>query len=317
MKPAIALQTLLAAMLVLAAGAAQAGKAPAHSDFTGIWTLGSLTELERPKAFKTLVVPDPDAKAYEKLHRNTPPDYATEDDPTHGAEAEWWERDVGLARIRGQARSSWIVSPADGQRPENPAAKAAAKAARLRRKTDFNGPESRTRGERCVDTGAGPPLTNGGANDLYQFILTGDQLVIHAEWLDDVRVARIGDTRHPPPQVRLVGGDSVAHWEGPTLVVETTNFSPADVDDPKHDPNADMRTLERFTRLSDQELLYDVTVTNPAHDTQTWRAEMVFEASRKPMYEFACHEGNYALRSMLAGERRLEGRTVDGFAKGQ
>jgi hypothetical protein len=317
MRRSMQLSASLCAVLLLGARAASAQPhTPPQRDLTGIWTLASLTEMERPKAFKTLVIIEAEAQAFEKLRRNTPPDYATEADPTFDGTGEWWERDVGLARIRGQARTSWIVSPADGQRPLNAAAKASEKARDARRRIDFADPETRDRSERCIDSGAGPPLTNGGANDLYQLVLAGDQLAIHAEWLDDLRVVRIGDTHHLPPQIRVLGGDSIAHWEGATLVVETTNFAPSDVRDPKGDPAADMKTVERLTRLSPQELFYEITVADPFRDSQTWKAEMVFQLSKKPMYEYACHEGNYALTNILAGHRRLEGRTVDGVAAG-
>jgi len=304
----------VAALLALAASAqARECHAAAHSDFSGLWSNASLTSAERPDDFKTLTVTEAEAKAYEAKHRGRPPEVPPGEDDVGGVQAEWWELDVPLARIRGLPRTSWIVSPADGQKPYTTAAKAANKANRTRRKTDFAGPESRDADERCIaDDAAGPPLDNGGYNDNYQFVQTHDQLVIYAEWMHSVRIVRIGAAAHPPAVVRLAMGDSIGRWEGDTLVVETTNFTPLEVAAPDGNPAADMRVVERFTRLSPTEILYAYSVTNPARYTQTWRAEALLHATRGPIYEYACHEGNYGLVNMLAGARRLEGRVVDG-----
>ncbi len=308
----------LAALLAsLLAGGGAAARAPRHPDFTGLWSSSSLTELERPDDFKTLTVTEAEAAAFEKAHRGKPPAIGDPNNSVGGPDTDWWERDVGLARIGGQIRTSWIVSPADGARPFTPAAKAAQKARRMRQRIELDGPESRDLDERCASlNAAGPPLDNGGVNDNFQFVQTRDHLAIYAEWMHVVRIVRLADATHPAPAVRLPMGDSIGHWQGAALVVETTNFRPRDVYGdavpPQVDPAADMRIVERFTRLSAGEILYAFEVTNPAQDTQTWRAEMLLHATRGPIYEYACHEGNYALANMLTGARRLEGKTVQG-----
>jgi hypothetical protein len=131
-----------------------------------------------------------------------------------------------------------------------------------------------------------------------------------------IRIAEPGrpEARHPPTGVRLPMGDSVGHWEGATLVVETTNFTPAVVRAPNGAAAADMRVVERFTRLSPNEIFYEYAVTNPARYVQTWRAEQVLHPANGRIYEYACHEGNYGLVNILAGARRLEGRKIDGLA---
>jgi len=294
--------------------------APAHPDFSGAWSNASLTTQERDDAFKTLSVTEAEAAKYEKVHRGQPPEFPGDADPVDGAHAEWWETDQGLARIRGQVRTSWIVAPADGKRPFNAAAKAANKAAEARWKTVFDNPEERERTEQCADdSGAGPPLDNGGYNDNYAFVQTPHALAIWAEWEHSVRTIRIVDptspqARHPPTGVRLPMGDSVGHWEGATLVVETANFTPAEVRAPNGDATADMRVVERFTRLSSSEIFYEYAVTNPARYVQTWRAEQLLHPANGRIYEYACHEGNYGLVNILAGARRLEGRKIDGVA---
>ena len=315
---------ILAAALLAGLGLSQPAAARARRaapDLSGLWTNASLTEQERPDDFKTLVVTEAEARAFEAAHRGKPPEFPPGEDDVGGSASEWWERDVGLARIRGQLRTSWIVNPADGQRPATAAAKAFGKAEHARRKVDFDGPESRDPSERCTDTGAGPPLDNGGYNDNFQFVQTPGYLAIHAEWMHDVRVIRIAAKgqalSHPRPDLRFAGGDSIGHWEGDTLVVETTNFSPVEVRDPNHNPAADMRVIERLTRVSPSEILYAYAVTNPARYTQTWQAEAVLRTTKGPIYEYACHEGNYGLPNILAGARRLEGKAVEDVTVGR
>ena len=313
----MAWKTLGLVAVLASAGRAQAG--PSHPDFSGVWSGASLTQLERPDDFKALVASDAEAAKYEKAHRGKLPDFRAPDDPDHavgGIESEWWETDVGLARIRGQIRTSWLVSPADGQLPVTAESKAFHKARRARLKVDFDNPESRDPGERCVESdGAGPPFQNGGINDNIEMVLTRGELVMHAEWMSSLRIARIGATAHLPAEMRVPGGDSIAHWEGQTLVIETTNFLPRDVDDPKGDPRADMKTIERFTRVAADELLYGFSVSAPSSFSQTWTGEMVLHRAKKPMYEYACHEGNYAIANMLGAARRLDAKADAGAGK--
>jgi hypothetical protein len=278
--------------------AAPAAAGPARLD--GTWSTASLTGLERPKELKRLVVSEAEAAAYEKENRGKVPMFP--DDAVGGAQSEWWEIDFGLARIRGQIRSSWIVNPADGQMPRSAAARARGKAESERRKVDFDNPEARPGGERCLPDNT-PPLANAGVNDNYQFVLTRDRLAIYAEWMGDLRIVRIGDKRHAPAALRSWLGDSIGWWEGPTLVIETTNFMPAEVRAPGGDASADMRVIERLTRTGPDEITYTFSVTNPAVFTQTWQGEMVLHPATGRIFEFACHEGNYALPSILAGGR--------------
>jgi hypothetical protein len=308
MRAAAILAGGVAAAVAAGPVAARSHVKPAHRpDFTGLWSNASLTSMERDDAFKTLTITEAQAAAYEKAHRGKPPEAPPGEDDVGGGQSEWWETDVGLARVRGQIRTSWIVAPADGKRPMTPAAKAFSKARHERRKTDFDNPEGRDASERCVDdTGAGPPLDNGGYNDNFQIVQTGDLMVIRGEWMGAYRIVRIGDARHPPADVRLPGGDSIARWDGDTLVIETTNFLPRDVDAPSGDTRADMKVIERLSRASADTLTYGYSVTNPARFSQTWLAEMPLRATKGPIYEYACHEGNYGLVNMLAGARRQE-----------
>lgn len=282
--------------LSLAAGGAQA----AAPRLDGQWTTSTLTPFERPDEFKTLIPTEAEVAAFEAKYRGKPPPIP--DDAIGAVDSEWWETDVGLARIRGQPRSSWIVSPADGQTPYTPAAKAANKARRERSKTNFDHPEGRPDGERCLSTGASP-LEVGAYNNGFQIIQTPGAVVILTEWMSEVRIIRLQPARRLPPTMRERIGDPIGWWEGATLVVETTNFAPSIVKAPDGDPAADLRVIERFTRVSADELHYTFLVSNPARYFQPIQGEMVFRATDQPMFEFACHEGNYGLRNVLAGGR--------------
>jgi hypothetical protein len=266
----------------------------------GRWTTGTLTPFERPDEFKVLIPTEAEATAFEAKYRGKPPPIP--DDAIGAVDSEWWETDVGLARIRGRPRSSWIVSPADGQTPYTHAAKAANKARRERSKTNFDNPEGRPDGERCLSTG-GSPLEAGAYTNGFQILETRDAVVILTEWMTEVRVIRLPPARHAPSTVRDRMGDSIGWWEGATLVVDTTNFAPSIVKAPDGDAAADLRVIERFTRLSAGELHYTFLVANPARYVQPLQGEMVFRSTDQPMFEFACHEGNYGLRNVLAGGR--------------
>ena len=304
MRRVLAIGGGLLALAIASAPAARPSSPARHPDFTGLWTTASLTNLERPADLKTLTLTEAQATSYEKAHRGKPPEASPETVAIGGDASEWWETDVGLARIRGQIRSSWLVAPADGQLPVTKEAKAFSKARSEKRKVSPDNPEDRSPSERCVATdGAGPPFGNGGNNDNLQIVQAGDQMAIYAEWMASLRIVRIGKAGHLPPDQRQTNGDSIAHWEGEVLVIETTNFTPRDVDSPRGDRKADMRTIERLSRISPTELLYAFSVTSPEVFSQTWQGEMVIHTTKGPLYEYACHEGNYSLANILAAGR--------------
>jgi hypothetical protein len=300
--------------IVAAVGLAAAAAHAAPPDLSGLWSNNSLTQLERPEDFKALVATEAEARAYEAKHLGKPPELPN--DAIGGASSEWWETQIGLMRVRGQIRSSEIVSPADGQLPWTAKARASNKARSARQKVDFDHPESLGRGERCLATdGAGPPILNGGYNDNYVFVQTPDHLAIEAEWMHDVRIVRLAPgARHPPRSVRFAMGDSIGHWEGATLVIETTNFIAAEVGADAQSGD-DQTVIERITRVSPTELHYAFQVHSPAEFTQPWQGEMSFHPLKGQIYEFACHEGNYALPGILSGARQVEARARAIFAR--
>jgi hypothetical protein len=303
---------IVAALAALPIGPAVAGGRRA-ADLTGLWTSSSLTMLERPPGVPVLTPPDADVGVYEKQVIDA--DAADTDDVGgRSSEIGFWNFGGHFARIDGAARTSWIVEPANGRLPYS-AAGAATRIRETANRQNSANPETRTASERCLLTGwagAGPPMLNAPYANAYQIVQTKDAVAIGIEAVHDVRVVRLvrgrADVRHPPPAIRPWLGDSVGWWEGPTLVVETTNFNPGDT---VKLPTTlyiskDARVTERFTRMADGRLRYGFTVEDPATYTQTWRAEMVFQPIKGTLIEFACHEGNYSLPGILAGARREE-----------
>jgi len=293
------------------AGSAAAGgyRAPrtayGQPDLQGMWSNAWLTKLERPDRFKTLEASEAEAAAYER----SPPPLVTDD--VGGNESEVWEVGGKLARIGGRPRTSIIVDPADGRLPYTAAGAKAAKAIVRRASTNLDGPEPRTTSEQClVGNTTGPPMLTELYNNNIEIVQTRDRVVFLLEWNHDARVVRLDDRRHVPPEIRPWMGDSIGWWEGETLVVETTNFNSgqrlrrAATDGYYVSPKA--RIVERLTRTSPTEILYQFSVEDPDIYRQTWRGEQPFVATSAPTYEFACHEGNYSMSNILASARAAE-----------
>ena len=151
-------------------------------------------------------------------------------------------------------------------------------------------------------------MINAPYSNQYQIVVTRTAVAILMESVHDVRIVRLDGAAHPPPGVRPWMGDSIGRWDGETLVVETTNFNPGDALKIPTDLyiSKDARVVERFTRSGPGTLSYEFTVDDPATYTRPWRAQMVFQRSKGPIFEYACHEGNYSLPGILAGARREE-----------
>jgi len=321
--------TRLALVPVLACLATAAGAGPYRAprtaygapDLQGVWSNASLTRMQRPAELKALVVSAAEAARYEretaakKRHVPTASDAKPPVIDAVGQEAEdlYFMPSADLARIGAEVRTSWIVDPADGQLPYTTAAKAEAKAAEFGDDHVFDNPETRPFDERCVlgvGGSAGPPFVNPGENAQLQVLQTRDYVVILAEMNHDARVIRLRDRRHAPAAIKPWMGDSVGWWEGDTLVVETVNFNPGE----RWHWNAGdyvlvaegAKIIERFTRTSRDTVLYRFSVQDRANYTQTWSGEMPLRRTAGPIYEYACHEGNYALPGILAGARKAE-----------
>jgi len=318
-----------AVAIVLAAGAAsaQAYKAPRNAfgqpDFSGVWSNASLTQLERPPNLKSLVITEAEARTLEQgmaalraadsrpTDPNAPAPTAASD--PGGYNAFWIDPGSKAGRIGDQIRSSWLIDPADGRLPYSPEGRKLFMAEVVKIQTNFDGPEGRQVAERCLmgfGSTAGPPMMNVLYNNTYQIQQAKDHVAIVVEMNHDVRVIRLTDRTHPPKHIRKWMGDSVGWWEGDTLVVETVGFHPGEQLRPGIPTtffvSTEAKVTERFTRISDKQILYEFTVDDPKVYTRPWKGEMPLNAAKGPVYEYACHEGNYALPGILAGARRIE-----------
>jgi len=298
------------AVALLVAGSACAGGYHAPRDaygrpeLEGLWTNAWLTRLERPNRFGASQLSEAEAAAYEA----SPPPVIT--DNVGGNDSEMWEMGGRLARIGGRARIGLIVDPADGKLPYTPAGRALADATK-RAAQDFDGPEPRTTSEQCLlPNSIGPPMLIGLYANNIQIVQTRDRMVFVLEWNHETRIVRLDDRHHVPAAIRPWMGDSVGWWEGDTLVVETTNFNarqqPRRSGTENYYLSPDARVVERFTRTSASEILYQFSVEDPTVYRQTWRGELPMVASSERTFEFACHEGNYSLPNILAGARAAE-----------
>jgi hypothetical protein len=203
------------------------------------------------------------------------------------------------ARVKGEYRSSWITYPADGRIPYTEAGVRA-----NTRTGSFDDYEIRPLAERCLMSftgGAGPVMNNGMYNNTYQIVQTPGAVMILTEMIHDVRVIPING-RHGPKEIPKWGGDSIGWYEGDTLVVETVNSHPKQ----RSYISTAGKVTERYTRWSQTEIVYEFRVEDSVLYREPWGGEMVLRVSEEPLYEYACHEGNYALPGILAGARRLE-----------
>ncbi|HEX7948101.1 MAG TPA: hypothetical protein VF495_25775 [Phenylobacterium sp.] len=271
-----------------------------------MWTNAWYTKLQRPKAFSALVATPAEARAYEAPRQGLGGEIASKADDLGQNESEFPDNGPGLARIAGQIRTSWITDPADGRIPYRADAP---KAVRLGLDTgDYDNVEARDTDERCLTNASGAaPLVNDHDANLIQIVQTRAFVAIVGEKGHQVRIVEIEGAGRASPLRAGRGswtGASVGHWEGPTLVVVTTDLRPGltkiglGLFLSEHS-----RVTERFTRTGQAAIAYHFEVEDPTLFTQVWRAEEVFRPADGLMYEYACHEGNYGLRNILAAAR--------------
>jgi hypothetical protein len=290
-------------------------------DLQGMWTNNTITPLSRPARFEDKLVLTPE-EAIEL--EQVVADYTTErdqpSDPDRGAPVKtaiqladsynnfWFDGGTLVAQYNGEYRSSLIVDPTDGQIPAYTAqAEQRIDAARQQREIRgaFAGPESRPLPERCLmsfGSSSGPPMLPILYNNHYQIVQSPGYVMILVEMVHDVRIIRIDDDPLPQSMRRWMG-DSVGHWEGDTLVVESSRFNS---NQRFRNSSENFRVLERFTRVSEQQINYEFTVNDPDTFEQPFTAQMPMNLTDDRLYEYACHEGNYSMAGILAGWRRLE-----------
>jgi hypothetical protein len=291
-----------------------------HPDFQGVWTNATLTPLERgvvvaitgervgAPSVATLNISDQDAAAYEKKIKDVGSfdrrDGGADTDVTRAYNNLFIDRGTELARVDGSKRTSLIIDPPDGKIP--PLTEQARARAAMRPANRFDSFEDRPLGERCL-TGfgstVGPPMLPVGYNNNYQIVQTPGYVMIMTEMIHEVRVIHMDGRPHLPQNVRQWLGDSIGHWEGDTLVVETTNFTGKTR---FRGSDENLKVIERFKRIDANTILYRFTIDDPSTYTKSWTAEYPFLASSGPIFEYACHEGNYALTDILAGARKSE-----------
>lgn len=285
-------------------------------DLQGVWTNATITPMERPQnlAGKTTMT-DAEAKAYEKANNEElvkqdgqsdgPLIAAAGSSGTGGYNVLFVDRGTELARVDGVKRTSLIIDPPDGRVPAITPEARQRNAAAMRSFNNYDSVKTRPLSERCIigfGSTSGPPMLPVLYNNNYQIVQTPDHVMILIEMVHDARIIRMNGT-HAPASVRQWFGDSIGHWEGDTLVVDTTNFT----DSTRFRGSSEnLHVVERFSRVGPNAILYKVTIDDPATFAKAWTMEYPFVATKGPVYEYACHEGNYAMTDILGGARKAE-----------
>ncbi|MEZ5557938.1 MAG: hypothetical protein R3E86_05250 [Pseudomonadales bacterium] len=328
----------------LAAGAAEMPRtADGKPDFSGTYDVATLTPLQRPAAYgDNLFLSKEEAEALEAAERErmaagqqtSNPDRTAPPEGGDGSEGAagnvggynsfWIDRGEGAIAVDGKYRTSIIVDPPNGQRPEMTAA-GRAKFMRFRSlfrentgdawwvgmpgPGPYDDPELRPLSERCLlgfSSTGGPPMLPALYNNLKRIVQTPTHVMILIEMVHDARVVRL-NSEHKPDDVRQWMGDSIGWWDGDTLVIDTTNFN----DQPAlTGASRNLHVVERFERLDGDTLLYKFTVDDPTVWTRPWSGEYPWPATDARVFEYACHEGNYALGNILRGARLLEAEAL-------
>ena len=299
---------------------ARSGAAPrtadGHPDLQGVWTNATITPLERPKSLAgKATLTDAEAAEFEKNAAKELQDVdgksehpllaAAGSNGTGGYNILFIDRGSELARVDGVKRTSLIIDPPDGKIPPTTREAKKRNAEIFQSYITFNKVKDRPLSERCMvgfGSTSGPPMLPVLYNNNYQIVQTPDAIMILVEMVHDVRIIRMNGT-HAPPNVRQWLGDSVGHWDGDTLVVDTTNFT----DQTKFEGSSpDLHVVETFKRVDANTILYRVTIDDPSTFTKIWTLEYPFRATPGPVYEYACHEGNYAMSDIMGGARKAD-----------
>ena len=295
----------VAASTSLAAQQAPRYKVPkteyGHPDFQGVWFTGFLTMMERPAGVEPLSLSDDEARGLvEKMVANRPalidPDALIHDFRQ-------------LAIVKGEHRSSIVVDPKDGKIPFTEAGLALSKQIQTRDGQRFDNVEERPLAERCLENLGYAPMRSVPVLLPRQIVQNREYLVISSEDSSGPRIIQLGG-KPIPDDVRSIGGYSVGHWEGDTLVVETNHLR---ADYPARTVTGrplvisrQTKIVERFTRVSPTELFYRFTIEDPELYTQPWSGEFSMTRYDGPIFEYACHEGNYSLTNILRSGRVLD-----------
>ena len=286
-------------------------------DLQGYWTNNSYTPLERPNGVtKEFYTPqelvEAEKKAAEREEEQTAPGTVAD---VH-YDFTQFGLDRSQTRLTNNLRTSVIVDPPNGKLPPvtSEGQKRAADRAAERKKqgAQYDQVQNIPIGSRCVWMNAGPPMLPPGYNPAYEIVQSPGYVTIAIEMLHETRVIPLDGRPHAPSTVRSWLGDSRGHWEGDTLVVETTNFNDKVA---FRGASENMKVIERFTRTSDDAIRYEFTDHDPSTWEIPWKGEMPFVKINGPVFEHACTEGNYGIANTLAGVRAQEKRDAEAAAK--
>lgn len=289
----------------------------ARPNFEGTWNSATATPLERPAQLKDKPFFTP-AEAVEwerqiaQRNEEPPPDAAAK--RTGTGTYNTFYREWGTHTVKTR-RTSIVYDPPDGRIPALTPAAAEIKRRRIERLKAGENPEDLGLQDQCLTfLTAGPPMLPYSYNSNYGIVQTKDALVIHAEMIHDARIIHLDGRPHLPQSIRSWLGDSIGHWEGNTLVVDTTNFNDAGGFYGDAGGNfgwdRNLHLIERFSLFDANTLLYQFEIDNPTAFTQRWKGELTMTRATGNIYEFACHEGNYSLTNMLRGYRAAERKPV-------
>lgn len=291
-------------------------------DLQGTWSIATQTNLERAQRFNgNLVISEEaaiiiEARVQARNEFGDRPSDPNREAPTAGRNVGgynsfWMDPGDRLAVVNGEIRTSILVEPEDGRLPLSEQGRANYAAA-MQRRGSYDGPEVRPLGERCMvgfGSSAGPPKLPVLYNNITEIVQTERYVVLLAEMNHDARIVRI-DAEHQDPPFYPWLGDSVGYYEDGALVVVTTNFHPQQGMrsslEHRFYASTQMKVTERFTRTATDTILYQFTVEDDENYTQPWSGELPMNRTEAEVYEYACHEGNYALPGILGGARRAE-----------
>jgi hypothetical protein len=294
---------LIAVMAILAPMPALCQSPP---DLQGIWTSASVVPLERPaslkgKEFYTEQEAAENAKrvlgmsSWERLGGQAPEHY----------NMSQYGLDLSQVRVASTLRTSLIIGPDGRIPPLTPEAqKRNAERSARNRGHQFDGPENRPLQERClIYSTEGPPMLPSAYNSNLQIVQDAEHVAVLQEMIHSARIIPTDGSPHLPPAIRQWMGDSRGHWEGKTLVVDTTNFTDKTA---FRGSTAGLHLVERFTRLDNNTIVYEFTADDPATWVRPWTAQIQLTRIEGPIFEFACHEGNLGIANTLSGARAME-----------
>jgi hypothetical protein len=285
-------------------------------DIQGFWTNSTYTPLQRPKGVTTAFYTPAEAIEAEKRAAANESELTT---PGTIADVHYDFSQFGLdksqSKLARNLRTSLIVDPENGRLPplSTEGQKRAAEAAELAKRVGrWDSAQSNQLDDRCIImVGSGPPMLNAAYNANYQIVQAPGYVMILTEMIHDVRIIPLDAASQPDSNIRQWIGLSRGRWEGNTLVVETTNFNGKN---PLEGSSEHMRVTERFTRVAADAIQYTFTVEDPSTWTRAWTAEMPMVTTTGPLFEHACHEGNYGLYNTLVGARLEEKNAAEATA---